>query len=206
MTNAPPYTLLLNADFRPLRLISWQTAMLLVLGDKADLVTGYEPFRVRSARQAFAWPAVVRLVRWVDIRGRVRFNRANLLARDGYACTFCGVHPRKGGRPDLEALTLDHVVPRAQSRDGFVWLPWSGRRVTVTCWENVTTACQPCNLRKADRTPAQAGMNLRRLPKVPHAMDLLRMTLTRVHVPDEWKDFLPAGSEWREYWTAELDG
>jgi 5-methylcytosine-specific restriction endonuclease McrA len=34
-------------------------------------------------------------------------------------------------------------------------------------WENVTTACLPCNVRKGNRTPREAGMALRREPRRP---------------------------------------
>jgi 5-methylcytosine-specific restriction endonuclease McrA len=50
-------------------------------------------------------------------------------------------------------LTIDHVLPR--SRGG------------KTVWENVTTACQKCNGRKGNRTPAEANMPLLAEPKRP---------------------------------------
>jgi hypothetical protein len=82
----------------------------------------------------------------------------------------------------------------------------SGRTVPVTCWENVVTACESCNGRKANRTPQQAGMRLRSQPRPPSATDLLRMSLRRHAIPEEWVDYLPEGArEWGGYWTAELD-
>jgi hypothetical protein len=51
-------------------------------------------------------------------------------------------------------------------------------------------------MRKADRTPQQAGMVLRILPRIPTQNDVLRMTLLRVKsVPQEWEPYLPSG--WR---------
>jgi hypothetical protein len=72
-----------------------------------------------------------------------------------------------------------------------VYLPWSKRWVNVTCWENAVTACQPCNSRKADRTPVQAGMALRFLPRMPTSLDAFRVNLARVRAPSEWVPFLP---------------
>ena len=31
------------------------------------------------------------------------------------------------------------------------------------------------------------------------------MALFAVDIPDEWRDFLPDGSPWRNYWTEELE-
>ncbi len=199
------YALLLNADYRPIRILSWERAFALWYDGKVDLVSGYVDELVRSAREAFEKPAVVRLRRYVDVHARVRFNRQNVLARDGYECAYCGERPVRGSRPDLEALTLDHVVPRAQARSGQVRLPWGGEPVAVTSWRNVVTACMPCNFEKADRTPAQAGLQLRRRPRVPTHADILSMSLRRVRIPDEWTAFLPQDSPWRGYWVDELD-
>jgi 5-methylcytosine-specific restriction endonuclease McrA len=201
---ATTHVLKLNADYRPIEIISWEDAILLILDEKADLVVGYVGEVIRSVSLTFERPAVVRLRQFVALEGRVRFNRRNVLARDGFVCAYCGLRPRRDGGPDLERLTIDHVIPRAQSKHGRVFLPWSRRYAPVTCWENVVTACEDCNGRKADRTPAQAGLTLARYPRVPSAGDVLRMSLTRVRIPEEWKDFLPEGSEWRDYWTVDL--
>ncbi len=197
------HALLLNADYRPVKVISWERAISLILEDKADLVIGYVGEFIRSVALVFERPAVVRLRRFAELRARARFNRANVLARDDYTCVYCGLRPLTRGKPDLVQLTLDHVVPRAQGRNGRVFLPWAKKSVPITCWENVITACYTCNNRKADRTPAQAGLQLRVPPRAPSPMDLLRMSLTRVPVPREWDDYIPEG--WRGYWTDELD-
>ena len=178
--------------------------MILVIEEKADLIVGYANELVRSVSLVFEKPAVVRLRSYHAATGKMRFNRQNLLARDSYTCAYCGVRPMKNGRPDLEELTVDHVVPRAQSKGCRVTLPWNGLKVAVTCWENVVSACYSCNARKADRTPEQAGMKLKWLPRVPTTVDVLRMSLRRMEIPTEWEEYLPQGSPWRGYWTDEL--
>lgn len=195
--------LLLNADYRPIKVISWERAFMLILEEKADLVADYVGHAIRTVSLSWAKPAVIRLRKFATIEGRVRFNRANLIARDGYRCVYCGISPSRNGRPDLEELTLDHVIPRAQSKGGTVFLPWSRKRVAVTCWENVVTACRDCNARKADRTPEQAGLRLVSPPRPPTSLDILRMSLTRIKIPTEWTDYLPDG--WAGYWTDPLD-
>ena len=201
--------LVLNADYHPLKILPWQQAVLLVLEEKADLVTDYVGRLVRSAHESMPWPAVVRLRKFVKTRSRTRFNRQNLLARDGYECGYCGAKPvTKAGRPDLHELTLDHVIPRAQSKGGFVTVktgPNKGQQIALTSWSNVIACCVSCNMSKADRTPEQAGMTLRKQPRVPTSLDILRMSLTKVRVPLEWAEYLPEGHEWRGYWSDELE-
>lgn len=202
--------LLLNADYTPYKVIPWRRAVELLLDERADLIEGYVDRFVRSVSMAVPWPAVLRLRRFVKSRMRVRFTRHNVLARDDYTCAYCGVAPRKqDGRPRLEELSIDHVVPRAQARNGKVRAHRStglDGRIPVTCWENVVAACLDCNLGKAARTPEQAHLVLRFTPRMPTIADVLRMHLQRVVIPDEWKAWLPeSASTWAGYWTDELD-
>jgi 5-methylcytosine-specific restriction endonuclease McrA len=66
----------------------------------------------------------------------ITFSRLNIYTRDRFSCQYCGARFRR------EDLTFDHVVPRS-----------AGGR---TSWENIVTACVPCNARKANRTPREA--------------------------------------------------
>ena len=196
--------LVLDATWAPFGVIPWQQAVCLVLDHKARVVTEYAGRVIRSANLVIPWPAVVALDHHVARRRRVRFNRNNVLARDSYSCGYCGSRPlRPNGRPDLGELTLDHVVPRAQAKQHQVLLPWNQRRVPVTSWENIVACCVPCNARKADRTPTQARMPLRYLPRTPTPLDALRIALARLEIPAEWNEFVPL--EWRDYWEVDLD-
>lgn len=195
--------LLLNADYTPLRAIAWQRAVCLLLDKRAVRVEAYADRFVRSVELRLPWPAVLALTRYSRHRSGPRLSRANVLARDGYRCAYCGLAPlTRGGRPRLEDLTIDHVVPRAQSQGGRVRLPngdWTG----VTSWRNLVTACGPCNWRKGARTPAQAGLKLAQVPVAPTQWDAIRMALVREPMPDEWKAWVPR--EWRDYWDVELE-
>ncbi|MEX7220543.1 HNH endonuclease, partial [Pseudomonas aeruginosa] len=84
---------------------------------------------VRSANFALKLPSVIALKQFVRPSQFPAFTRFNLFLRDKFTCQYCG---------KLRDLTFDHVVPRAQG----------GR----TTWENVVTACSPCNLKKGGRT------------------------------------------------------
>jgi hypothetical protein len=74
-------------------------------------------------------------------------------------------------------LTLDHVIPRSRGGD--------------SVWENVVTACAPCNLRKGDRLLEEVAMSLPRPPRAPAPVLFIRLAAPRV--PDSWRQYLPAG-------------
>jgi len=197
--------LVLNIDYTPLEVVPWRDAMEKILLGKAELVEGYAGRFIRSAKKSWAWPAVVRLTTGY-VKRKVKLSRKNVLARDSYTCQYCGVRPRKsGGAPRLEDLTIDHVFPKSRAKNGWVNLPWNGDRARVTSWENLLTACERCNTGKADRTPKEAGLTMRSRPKAPGTMDVARMSIMSVRIPEEWKMYLPEDSPWRDYWDAELD-
>lgn len=179
--------LLLNANYRPVRVVSWQRAVCLVLNGRVDPVEHYVGRTIRSPSFEMPWPAVVVLRAYVHLQHRVKFSRANVLARDVYTCQYCGESRR---RVDAHQLTLDHVIPRARSKGGGVVLR-DGRRVPVTSWENIVTSCSPCNRRKASRTPHEARMRLLSTPRRPSPVDAVRIALSRVSVPQEWSGYLP---------------
>lgn len=148
-------TLVLNAGYEPMQLISWQRALCLVMSEKAEVIARYDQV-ARSVSRAIPLPSVVRLVRYVQVVSRfgfVRCTRKNVLLRDRYQCQYCGVKCRHG------AISIDHVQPR--SRGG------------KTNWTNVVAACHTCNRRKGSRTPDEAGMPLMRPAKRPHWRELI---------------------------------
>lgn len=113
---------------------------------------------------------------------RVPYSKPNVLKRDGFRCQFCG----KQFSP--QDLTLDHVVPRSVWKSG-----------TPTHWNNIVAACRPCNLRKANRTPEQAGMPLKKLvrgrwvnykkPKAPTTEEIA-LGLAYRNIPEEWETYV----------------
>lgn len=173
-------TLVLNASFEPLKIVDWQRAITLFYRGKVEIVAEHER-EVRSVSFTFKLPSIVRLLKFVRIRGRddvVPFTRTNIYARDGYTCQYCGET-----FADRD-LTFDHVIPAAQG-GGKGWL-------------NIVTSCMPCNRKKGARTPEEAGMSLLRHPTRPTKVALLlRVTLGLRTAPKAWRDFL--------YWNVELE-
>jgi len=171
-------TLLLNASYEPLGIISWKKAVCLWVTDKVEIVREYDDFDLSSVSITIKCPAVVRLLKYVkNARRKVKFSRINVFARDNFSCQFCGCQP---GTHDL---TYDHVVPKSRG----------GR----TCWTNIVTACYSCNAKKADRTPKEAKMPLKKLPVKPKERTPGTFVLHMPKTPDAWRDFL--------YWQQELE-
>jgi 5-methylcytosine-specific restriction endonuclease McrA len=157
--------LLLNATYEPLRVIPLKRAVVLIIQDKAEVVSaGEEP--VRSAYMSMQIPTVVRLKYFVRIpyRAKVALNRRSLMARDNSTCQYCGKYGN----------TIDHIVPRAKG----------GKHE----WTNVTTACSPCNQRKGDKTLNELGWTLLSKPEVPRVNSSLLVGIGQMD-PD-WEPHL----------------
>jgi len=172
--------LVLNADYTPLSyyplsLWPWQTAIKAVFLERVDIVASYDR-QVHSPSLDMKIPSVIALRQFVKPSEFPAFTRFNLFLRDRFACQYCG---------SSRHLTFDHVVPRRLG----------GR----TTWENISTACAPCNMKKGGRTPAQAGMALRRLPHRPTSWQLQQhgRSFPPGHLHETWRDWL--------YWDVELE-
>jgi 5-methylcytosine-specific restriction endonuclease McrA len=159
--------LVLNATYEPLNVTSVWRALTLVLNEKAEIVEHDPGRQIRSPSRILAHPVVIRLLRYVRVPrfGARKITRRALFARDGYRCQYCG---------DGSRLTVDHVIPR--SRGG------------STAWDNMVTACAPCNLRKGDRLPTESGMHPRTAPKPPSPH--LFLTLGAASIPESWETYL----------------
>lgn len=161
--------LVLNATYEPLNIVSVHRAIVLLLKEKAEIVEAAKR-KVRAEHLAIDWPLVIRLVAYVPIPRRLPLplSRRTVLARDMYTCQYCGAQP---GKHDL---TVDHVIPRA--------------RGGATVWENVVTACAPCNLRKGDRLLEEARMTLRAKPERPRFVAIV--LLSEAHAHAVWRKYL----------------
>jgi 5-methylcytosine-specific restriction endonuclease McrA len=146
--------LVLNATYEPLSIISVRRAVVLLLKEKAELIEAASE-RLHAECTSLPVPLVIRLVYYVRIPRQVTMapTRSGVLLRDNCTCQYCGATPGRAG------LTLDHVVPRSRGGE--------------TVWGNVVACCRPCNARKGDRTPEEAGMGLRRRPGRPHYVAFL---------------------------------
>lgn len=165
-----PRTLILTPWMSPHKIVSWQTAVTMLYLAKAERIADYAT-EIRSPSTMILMPAVVRLLKPVNHTKRgIKFSRLNVLTRDNWRCSYCDA------RGTLGTLTYDHVVPR--SRGG------------ATRWENVTSSCKPCNQRKGNRTPAEAGMTLKRPPFRPKALPMGPLHIHPREIISEWQDYV----------------
>jgi 5-methylcytosine-specific restriction endonuclease McrA len=158
-------TLLLNATYEPLCVVSSRRAIVLVLAEKAEPVDSAAEV-VHAETLSLAVPVVVRLTRFVRVPypASVPLSRRAVFTRDGQTCVYCGG----------SATSIDHVVPR--SRGG------------THTWDNVVAACRRCNHTKADRSLAEMGWALPHPPRTPSGA-AWRLLGTR-SVDPRWRDWL----------------
>jgi len=193
--------LVLNKNFIPVSLTSWKKAIKLVYLERADvvdeeyrtysfndwfelsqLIKDYPAGFVYTPRFKIAIPEIIAL-KFYD---RIQFEEPQLTRRNvyehyGYRCCYCGK------KFSTEKLNIDHIVPR--SRGG------------KTEWSNIVTSCIDCNLKKANRTPQEAGMKLLIPPTKPQRRIRLALILNpQIKIPTSWQKFID-----HIYWNTELE-
>lgn len=193
-----PKILILNKAWQPVAVADVERAFgLLVTGaakavDKQFQTFDYESWSALSAevgddvvhtvRCALKVPRVLVLQAFDRMpRNTVRFSRNNVYLRDGFVCAYCGL------KFSRSQLNLDHVIPRSRG----------GR----TCWENVTTSCVRCNLKKGARSLEEAGLSLKRPLKRPTWSQLTPVSKSKNPYP-EWLPFINEVDA--AYWNTEL--
>ncbi len=162
--------LLLNSDFEPLNVCNIRRAMALILLGKAEILEVQDEY-LRTGTGELEAPSIVKM-RYHVRRPlpQLRLSRHSVLARDAYTCQYCGY---KG-----KDLTIDHVIPR-----------WMGGPQS---WDNLVACCRRCNLKKGDKTPAQAKMKLRTKPRRPHFIPYISLpAYLKAKKQGAWDFYLP---------------
>lgn len=159
-------TLVLNAGFEPLAVVSFKRALVLVLNGKASVIAADSDHPVYGLHESWDRPTVILLRRYVRIPSNrlVPVSRRGVLRRDGQRCAYCAG----------TATTIDHVLPR--SRGG------------ADTWENLVACCLTCNNLKSDRTPSEMGWKLLVRPKPPHGTTWLVRGVDRSQ--PQWEEYL----------------
>jgi 5-methylcytosine-specific restriction endonuclease McrA len=157
--------LVLNASYEPLNITSWRRAIVLLLKGKAEQLE-------HNGKYVYCdlpLPSVIRLRHYVKVPYKeITLTRRNILERDRHTCQYCSYRG--------ERLTLDHVIPR--SRGG------------GDNWENLVTACVPCNVKKGNRTPKEANMTLLTQPRQPYSSLIFEIIKhTQGERNQEWKKY-----------------
>ncbi len=167
MINYP--VLVLNQNYEPLTVCRARRAIVLLFQGKAEMLENGVGF-IHSATAVFDLPSVIRLDYLIKRPRRQRkLTRFEIFNRDQFTCQYCGKQSRQ--------LTIDHIMPR-----------YRGGPHT---WENMVSACVPCNRRKAGRTPQEAHMKLIRPPSVPKGSPFFNVPYRYRQTQDEWRKYLP---------------
>ena len=159
--------LLLNQNYEPLNICAARRAIVMLGVEKAEVIE-YGIGLINTPSGGVQIPSVIKLNYLVKRPiPKIKLSRREIFIRDNFTCLYCGKMPFD--------LTIDHVVPRYRGGEH--------------SWDNLVTACIPCNHRKAGRTPREAGMALaKRLvskPRNPYARFINRPIL------EEWRKFIP---------------
>ena len=165
--------LLLNASYEPLRVVSAERAVILILTGKAEPVTDSDHV-MRSPSTTVKVPLVARLVRMAKVprMTKVPFSRKMLIVRDNSECQF--------NHCSAKGTTVEHLLP--SSRGG------------KSTYENCVLSCGPCNFKKADKTLEEMGWTLKKKPvSVFGPMVLLARAGSNAALP-EWAEWLPASA------------
>ncbi|MHA6695596.1 HNH endonuclease [Homoserinimonas sp. A520] len=159
-------TLVLNAGFEPLAVVSFKRALVLVMNQKATVLAHDAEHPVWGLSASYERPSVILLTRYVRIPNSrlLPVSRRGVLRRDDQRCGYCGG----------AATTIDHVLPR--SRGG------------VDSWENLVACCLRCNNAKGNRTPGEMGWKLLFRPQPPHGTSWLVRGVERAQ--PQWEEFL----------------
>lgn len=193
--------LVLNRQFYAIHITSWRRALSLLYLDHAQVVDeeyrtySFEGWRQLSQARSvhpggfvttptfrMAIPEVIALKAYDRLpESAVKFTRRNIYEHYGHRCCYCG------GKFGTQDLNLDHVVPKSRGGD--------------TSWANIVTSCIPCNLRKANRTPLEAGLPLLVKPSRPKWKGRVSLVFrSGVRVRQSWQRFIDS-----VYWNSELE-
>lgn len=154
--NSRADVLVFSCNFEVIALVKWKRALKLVMKGRAESVKDTDV----QIRPGMFLPLAIRLLN--NIRAlnshKMQWKRHALYVRDLGHCAYCG-----DPIPEKE-MTVDHVFPKSRWRS-------EGHKGSPDTWENTVCACKPCNHKKDDKTPGEAGMVLKFRPFAPNVVE-----------------------------------
>lgn len=150
----------LNRNYEYWTEVSIRKVLKWMVKDKIEIVLTSKTQEIKLMTVSMKMPLVVRLLGFVGFKPKsekIPFTQEAVFYRDNFFCSY--YHKDDKGKrfrykclPD--ELTIDHIIPL--SRGG------------ANDFRNCTTACRNCNeIIKKNRTPAEAGLELIRIPVIP---------------------------------------
>lgn len=164
--------LLLNASYEPMRFITQQRAIKLLLKDKVDVIDIWEDKQCRSVSMTIEVPATIRIKKYVtnSKMRQFRFSKNGVFNRDRWRCQYCNIFLNHS------TATVDHVISRA--------------RGGKTTWQNCVTSCIPCNLKKSDKSLSEVGYKLLSNPCIPTHLQILQGNKNRfIYNHHSWESY-----------------
>lgn len=151
----------INESFMTVGTIDWRKAICMWARGRVEIVEDIPTELIYQNPKFFGdslflyRPKTVRMLDYKPpkkMRRYKRLTKKTLFERDKGKCGYCGK------KLTLSSMTVDHVMPRSKNGEHK--------------WQNVVSSCSACNSKKGDRTPQEAGMQLK----------------TRVYLPsfNEW--------------------
>jgi len=158
--------LVLNANYAPMAICTAKRAIIMGFLKKVEILARYNE-KVHSPSMTLSLPSVIKIMEYIKFDNlTVDLNRKNILSRDQNRCQYCGTL-----KPPL---TIDHILPKVK-----------GGQDT---WENLITACKPCNQRKGHKTPEESGMKLIKIPKRPNRLHYFHRFVNDQQI--DWRPYL----------------
>jgi len=164
--------IVLNCDYTFINTVSLKKAIKYIVSDKVEVVkSAPDLFKNSEGTVCIKIPLIVRLIKMIRsiYKSRVPYSKRNIFVRDNYVCQYCSKKLKTN-------LSVDHIIP--SSRGG------------KTNFENCVTACKPCNNKKDNKTPREAGMTLKRIPVQPTIMEFLRKKMKQFNIDEILNDLM----------------
>ena len=165
-------TLVLNVAYQAIEKVHWTRAFTKVYQGRARAIEYYDEI-VRSPNDEFFIPAVIVCTEFATVpKRRTQFSKKLVYARDKWLCQYCR-EKLIVGKNRYNSATIDHVLPKSRG----------GKSTFINC----VASCEPCNGRKANKTPDEARMKLIKQPRKPYIHPLKG----KIRVPEpEWETYL----------------
>lgn len=181
--------LVLNADYKPMKIIDWQKSISCLFRNKTrpqiEIIKFYDDILITApGNKRFRLPSVIRNIQWYNIYGftrNIKLSNKNLFIRDDHTCQYCNK------KLPYNQLTRDHIIPKSRLKYAINKNIWNS-------WENITTCCSQCNRKKANRTPEEANMVLKKKPTIPICKyeDIIKSVYlyNLDTIPEEWSLYI----------------
>jgi len=177
-----PLTLAIDAGSLPRRWITFKDVAYYHAKELIEWSMGENEYEIKGGRQAdtglrsiITIPSIVKVTGLMEgkIDGK-KYNRTphitsiGVIRRDHSFCAYCG------NKFYEKYMTVDHILPKSRGGEN--------------TWTNCIASCYKCNLRKDNKTPEEANMELLFIPYAPDKAEHLILMNKRIY--SDQMDFL----------------